>query len=421
MKFYPLKNWRKGQPTVLIDGDTYYTLEAATEWEINKTEEDLVTIAAHKGEEWLKEREKQGKKPTLRKGTERTRNDKAWISQMLGKGSTKVVASQNEGVVLLAPTPSGHQDAGTIKVNPEARKQSEKRREKKIFRTSPPATRSRKRARQATMTESRTASQDSCTPRNPQVNTKNREDGTSDPTPTPPMNPNPPFRHSEGYTPPPPRPQAFPAEGEQEMHFIRQALKLANDPTHEKAARKLIWGFMELLDAGVISTQSTKDLETIDREAIQKALLVTLVDDLDDQRRDANATKGDLQKMRNEITIQHQTVAKYLNKIQQAMEILTTENVNNNRALNSLVTRVSGAEAKFDAHWNELQRRLQEEVESTCSSTGLNSGKEGNPTTRPAGETSPEDAKPNTPRAHIQETGKVTSLAPKDRKESRVL
>ena len=109
------------------------------------------------------------------------------------------------------------------------------------------------------------------------------------------------------------------------MSLIRKALSLAQDPTHERAARKLIWGFMDLLDAGVISAHSRKDLELIDREAMHKALLVTLTDDLDDQRKDANATKGDLQKMRNELTIQHQVVAKHLNRIGENTEQLREE------------------------------------------------------------------------------------------------
>ena len=50
MKFYPLSNWQEGQPTVLI----YYTLESATEWEIMEAQEHIVSLAAHKGEEWIK-------------------------------------------------------------------------------------------------------------------------------------------------------------------------------------------------------------------------------------------------------------------------------------------------------------------------------------------------------------------------------
>ena len=72
MKFYPLRNWRRGQPTVLIDGNTYYTLELATEWEITEAEEFTVSLAAHKGEEWIKNRETLRQKPAMEKGPDRS-------------------------------------------------------------------------------------------------------------------------------------------------------------------------------------------------------------------------------------------------------------------------------------------------------------------------------------------------------------
>ena len=118
MRFYPLRNWRSGQPTVLIDGNTYYTLESATEWEITEAEEFTVSLAAHRGEEWLKKRETTERKAAIEKGQDRSGEDREWISGMLAKDSTKIVSSQQ--VVIVAPTPSGHQDAGTIKLDPEA-------------------------------------------------------------------------------------------------------------------------------------------------------------------------------------------------------------------------------------------------------------------------------------------------------------
>ena len=369
MKFYPLKNWRKGQEIVVIDGEKYYTLEAATNWGMNKEQEEKVTLAAHRGESWLKK----GKYNVTAGDKNRDMDD--ILGKVFASKAAKLVSSQpNSEPALVAATQPTHQDAGSITLDPEARKeveknknarkQTEKRKEQKIFRTSPPVTRSRKRLRQATTTESRTASQDSCTPRDPLEK------------------PHQPFRPSEGYTPPPPPQPKIWTEGEQEIFFIRKALELTNDPTHEKAARKLIWGFMELMDAGVISNINSKDLGKIDREAIQKALLVTLVDDLDDQKRDANASKGDLQKMRNETMIQHQVVAKTLNKILQTLETLTTESAGNIKALNGLVIRVTSAEAKLDNHWEELQRRLQEEEEdeTTQSTTEPNPTEEGKPT-----------------------------------------
>ena len=196
MKFYPLRNWRSGQPTVLIDGNTYYTLESATEWEITEAEEFTVSMAAHKGEEWIRDRETMKRKTVMEEGQKRSGEDREWISKMLAKDSTRIVSSQQ--VIIVAPTPSGHQDAGTIKLDPERRrkeeeekKEEEKEKEKendkegkeigtgkgkgkgrgkgkgKVFRTSPPVTRARKRSRKEESPGTRTTSQDSCTPRNP--------------------------------------------------------------------------------------------------------------------------------------------------------------------------------------------------------------------------------------------------------------
>lgn len=114
----PVKNWRKGQPTVLIDGNTYHTLEAATEWEISEEEEFKVTLAAHRGEDWIKKRDALRRKPALEKGPS---GNSEWIRAMLAKNSTKLVTSQ-ESPVLVASTPEEHQDAGTIKLDPEKRK-----------------------------------------------------------------------------------------------------------------------------------------------------------------------------------------------------------------------------------------------------------------------------------------------------------
>ena len=150
-------------------------LESATEWEITEEEEFTVTLAAHKGEEWIKNRETMKRKTAMEKGQHRSGEDREWISKMLAKDSTKIVSSQQ--VVIVAPTPSGHQDAGTIKLDPEARRKEEEGKEKEkeeknekgggkgigrgkgkgkgkapkisppANRVSPPITRARKRAR----------------------------------------------------------------------------------------------------------------------------------------------------------------------------------------------------------------------------------------------------------------------------------
>ena len=205
MKFYPLKNWRKGQDTVVINKGKYYTLEGATDWELNKEEEDRVTLAAHEGEQWLK---KWGDIPPVVAG--KIQKDKAWIRQLLtSEENTAIVSSQPE-IVLVAPTPPAHQDAGSITLDPTARKQAESKKgaggkKGKVFRTSPPVTRSRKRTRNQNPNESRTASQDSCTPRNLTTSTEH------------------------GYTPPPAGdlPKILAARnGETDLKFIRKLLDL---------------------------------------------------------------------------------------------------------------------------------------------------------------------------------------------------
>ena len=83
MKFYPLKNWRRGQRTVLIDGDRYYTLEAVTNWKLDKEGEDKVTLAAHRGEEWVQKREKMKNPPTIE--MQSSKGDMEWIKELLHK------------------------------------------------------------------------------------------------------------------------------------------------------------------------------------------------------------------------------------------------------------------------------------------------------------------------------------------------
>ena len=66
----------------------------------------------------------------MEKGPERSGEDRNWIKEMLDKSSTRIVSSQEEErVVIAAPTPSGHQDVETIRLDPEARRKQE---EKKV-------------------------------------------------------------------------------------------------------------------------------------------------------------------------------------------------------------------------------------------------------------------------------------------------
>ena len=161
MKFYPLKEWRKGQEVVVIDGEKYYTLEAATNWGMNKEQEEKVTLAAHRGENWLKK----GKYKVT--AGDKDKNVDDILGKVFASRAAKLVASQPEPDVpaLVATTQLAYQDAGTITLDPAARKKAEaeaeaggkknrgkkdnekKNKEKKTFTFSPPLTRARKRMR----------------------------------------------------------------------------------------------------------------------------------------------------------------------------------------------------------------------------------------------------------------------------------
>ena len=267
----------------------------------------------------------------------------------------------------MAPTPSGHQDARMIRVDPEARKRADKAKkgkviahtsrkgkegEIKIGRTSPPITRARKRARQANTTESRTASQDSCTPRNPlqddhatrdppkeDVETPTFLAGTQDKhlgldTPGTPAKNNNPFRPSEGYTPPPPPrppPTHPPSDNGENMTIntlalVKTVLGLTKDIEHETPAKKFIWGLVELVKAGAIPYLSIQDMERLDKEAMDKAQLTCLVDDYEEQSLEGNATKKDISKLRNEMAVQHQATFKQVVQANEKASELASHN-----------------------------------------------------------------------------------------------
>ena len=251
---------------VLIDGNTYYTLESATEWEITEAEEFKVSLAAYKGEEWIKNRETLGRRPTMEKGQNRSGEDREWIAKMLAKDSTRIVSSQQ--VIIVAPTPSGHQDMGTIRLDPEARRKVEEGKEKEggkendkgkeigknraerekvtthtsrkgkgrapqTGRTTPPITRARKRARQANAAESHTASQDSCTPRN-----LLQDNGTPDVPHGGDTAPHSTLIDGEGYTPPSTQEAARMAKARKARKLV-DLIQLLLDNDHPEA-RKVV-------------------------------------------------------------------------------------------------------------------------------------------------------------------------------------
>ena len=95
------------------------------------------------------------------------------------------------------------------------------------------------------------------------------------------------------------------------MGLIKEALKLTNDPTHDRGARSLVWGIIELLGKGALGLK-IDDLEKKDKQTMELALLVTLEDDLMDLRAGSKATRADLQKVRQEIHTQYSVIAKLL-------------------------------------------------------------------------------------------------------------
>ena len=464
MKFYPLRNWQRGQPTVLIDGNTYYTLESATEWEITEAEETTVTIAAHKGEEWIKKRDLLKRKPAMEPGPNRSGEDRQWIKEMLEKSSVRIVTSQEaDEVVIVASTSPDHQDAGTIKLDKEAREEAEKEKGKaaaepvpnqaarskgkgkgkagKTSRTTPPVTRARKRARQTNTEGSRTASQDSCTPRNPLEGERATSNIATADTGETTGNAREKHGHEEGYTPPSTQEAAQIAEtgrartqiefiqqllatqdprakgiirqilqliqekalrtgpqllerlepemmkeahaasdredtnrGELELLMLRKAINETEDPLLGKAAKKFVWSLIELANQGAL-TCDIKDLERADKALVDKARMVSWIDEREEQNLEANATKKDILKLRDEMFTQHQATFKQAAKIEefkehfketrekeksilvqihQALETLAVEKTDNNRILLQLVTKMDGAEKKLDAHWEEL-------------------------------------------------------------------
>ena len=422
MKFYPLKEWRKGQEVVVIDGEKYYTLEVATNWGMNKEQEEKVILAVYRGENWLK---KGNYKVTA---GDKNRDMEDILGKVFASKATKLVASQPEDSVpaLVATTQPAHQDASTIILDLTARKKAEekkkredketaketaikengkkgKEKKKKTFTLSPPLTRARKRMRQTT-DEVRTLFQDSCAER--KITTdhpKGAESGQKYDQTELGHKDEPSQRYDgTGYTLPLahciPRivrfhnrqmeldfikkllkiheqleyqretgiviagltrlhqlgaiensletweklePQTaelilaiqkavignttIGTKGEKESFFIKEVMKLTKDPLLEKPAKKLVWGFMELLKAGAISC-SIQDMEKADRENYNKANLTCWVDEFEKQKLDASATKKDIMKMRDEMAVQYQATFKQVVEINEKTEKIAEHN-----------------------------------------------------------------------------------------------
>ena len=101
--------------------------------------------------------------------------------------------------------------------------------------------------------------------------------------------------------------------------MLRKAIKGTEDPLLGKAAKKFMWGFIELAKEGAL-TSEIKDLEAINKPLVDKAWLVSWVDEHDEQRIEANATKTDILKLRDEMFTQHQATFKQATKIEEFKE-----------------------------------------------------------------------------------------------------
>ena len=224
-----------------------------TNWGLDETGERNASLAAHRGEQYLKDCGK--REPPVVPGE--TREGTEWIREALSNKRTLVVLSQPEDEaaepLIVVPTPLTHQDAGTVildkELRKELRKETEKgkkpRRSERIKNTGQDKgitferpkipTKPRKRSRTETPSLERTASQDSCTQRNP-------------------------FRPSEGYTPGIPKrtdiaqPQTETRTETQsdEIAFLKLVLAKTDHAIHGTAAKRIVTGIYDFLAQKVL-------------------------------------------------------------------------------------------------------------------------------------------------------------------------
>ena len=82
----------------MIDGEKYYTLEAATNWGMNKEQEEKVTLAAYRGEDWLKK----GKCKVT--AGDKTKDMDEILGKVFASKVAKLVSSQPDTEPTLVPT-----------------------------------------------------------------------------------------------------------------------------------------------------------------------------------------------------------------------------------------------------------------------------------------------------------------------------
>ena len=184
MKFYPLKNWRKGQETVIIAGERYYTLDAATK-----------TKKGNEWQPWLPTEGSNTLKIAGRHGTEKE------IGEGEGEGKTLGKHQEQEGEIT-SERPN-------------------------------PTTRARKRPRETPSTPTeRSPSQDCCTQRNP-LNVPFRPSAGYTPPPLPQAG------HAETTLPQ--------ANRSDEIAFLKLVLAKTDHATHGTAARRIVTGIYDFL------------------------------------------------------------------------------------------------------------------------------------------------------------------------------
>ena len=115
------------------------------------------------------------------------------------------------------------------------------------------------------------------------------------------------------------------------LALIKSALELTEGSGYETPARKLVWGLTELIKAGALQHQhSLQDMQKLDKRTMDKAQLICLIDEFEDQKLERNSTKRDFLKLRDEMAVQHQATFKQVvginEKLTSHVDTITTHN-----------------------------------------------------------------------------------------------
>ena len=124
------------------------------------------------------------------------------------------------------------------------------------------------------------------------------------------------------------------------LTLIKSALELTEGSGYETPARKLVWGLTELVKAGVLQ-HSLQDLEKLHKRTIDKAQLICLVDEFEEQKLERNATKKDLLKLRDEKAVQHQATFKQVVEINEKASSHDEKTTTHNQKMKTILIQVN--------------------------------------------------------------------------------